>query len=52
MPRKVYFAVGKKLFMISSGDHLLPQARKTLEAGWIKMLENIFHGKSFIGWNG
>lgn len=32
--------------MTSSEDHLLPQAIKTLEAGWIKVLENSFHGNS------
>lgn len=32
--------------MTSSEDHLLPQTTKTLEAGWIKVLENSFHGNS------
>lgn len=52
MLRKLYCATGKKLFMTSSGDHLLPQATKTLEAGWIKILENSFQGNPAIGWTG
>lgn len=34
---KFILVQGKKSFMLSSGDHLLPQARKTPEADWIQI---------------